>query len=399
MRNPETIVKIFVALGPGDIVGVARSRTANLPIPGTSISYSEQIFSYCKAVNIKTLGISSHSRPDRFRDGIISIENKPKLFQDRGPILFHLSAVYYSCYLAFRARRFGAELAIIDSGTTHYFLLTLFPLLGIRVAVNLHNVLWPVGFPPQKKARRVLKSLDAWFFRNIVAGAIGVSPECERQILSESRRPIPFFQYRCQFLSDGFCQSKPYKSGSFYVACVGRIEEPKGFLDIAKIARDIRIKSHVPIVFHVCGDGSAIRELRQIIQRNALTDNVIIHGHLQRDDLLRIYASSHAVIVPTRSTFGEGLPAVCAEAMLSGLPVITTPVANVSDVIGPATLQAETDNIESYVNAILTLINDRELYEKLRTQCHAYSKQFLDPSQGCAAAVNRLVMALFPKWT
>jgi glycosyltransferase involved in cell wall biosynthesis len=148
---------------------------------------------------------------------------------------------------------------------------------------------------------------------------------------------------------------------------------------------------------HMCGDGPALAVLRQIVQENSLTESVIIHGHLQRTELLSIYTNSHAVIVPTKSTFTEGMPAVCAEAVLSGLPVVTSPVSNAFDVIGPAVVRAETDNIESYVSAILSLVNDRRLYAELRAQCPSLSKQFLDPSQGYSAAVNRLIMRLFPK--
>jgi hypothetical protein len=39
-------------------------------------------------------------------------------------------------------------MALTDSGATHYSALALFWVLGIRVAVNLHNVLWRTGFAP-----------------------------------------------------------------------------------------------------------------------------------------------------------------------------------------------------------------------------------------------------------
>jgi glycogen synthase len=390
-------MKLFVALGPGDIVGAAFSKQVGNEIPLPSIKFSEQLFSYCKLNRIETLGVSSHHRRERFRDGMIWIENQPKILQGRRGLSFHLATLHYACYLAFRAKRFGANLAIIDSGTTHYFLLAMFRLLGIRVAVNLHNVLWPVGFPPQKKVHRIIRSLNAWFFRNMASGAIGVSPECERQILSESRNSIPFFQYRCQYLAEGFQPSKAYKAGTFRIACVGRAEESKGFIDITKISERLQSKSPVPVVFDMCGDGPAIPALQKIVREKNLTNSVVVHGHLERKALLNIYANSHAVIVPTRSTFAEGMPQVCAEAVLSGLPVITSPVSNAFDVIGPAIIRAETDNIESYVDAILKLVGNRELYIELRGQCPALSEQFLDPSQSYAAAVERLILTLFPK--
>lgn len=390
-------MKLFVALGPGDIVGAARSRLAGVEIPETSTAFSEQLFKYCKAENLHTLAISAHSRPDQIRDQQILIENRPKFNRGRGGILFHLAELHYACYLAIRARRFGADFAIIDSGTTHYFFLAFFYLLGIPVAVNLHNVFWPVGFPPRAKVKLIIHALNSWFFRTIAAGGIGVSPECERQFLTLSRNLIPFFQYRCQFTQEGFHQSLPYQAGVFNVACVGRVEENKGFLDLVEMAECLRNRSDVPVVFHVCGDGPALPLMRQMIIKNNLGTSIICYGRLERKALLNIYAISHATIVPTRSTFMEGMPQVCAEAVLSGLPVITSPVSNAFDVIGSAIIATQTDNIDSYVTAILTLINDHDLYRNLRAQCPRLSYQFLDPSQGYSAAVNRLVKTLYQR--
>ena len=392
----DICMKLFVALGPGDIVNAARLRLNGKEISETSIAFSEQLFSYCKTEQIKTLAISAHPRPDRIQDGIISIENQPKLFGGKGGLAFHISALHYACSLALRAYRFGADLAIIDAGTTHYFLLAFFRLFGIRVAVNLHNVLWPVGYPPQKKVHQIIRSLNAFFFRNLAAGAIGVSPECERQVVSESSNRIPFFQYRCQFVTDGFLQAKPYETGTFRIACVGRAEENKGFIDIANIAECLQTRSLVPVEFHICGEGPAIPELKKIIREKNLANSVIIHGRLERAALLKVYARSHAVIIPTKSTFAGGMPQVCAEAVLSGLPVITSPVSNAFDVIGPAIVRVDTDNIQSYVDCIITLITDRKLYRNLQAQCDICSQQFLDRSKRYSAAVISLINTLFP---
>src|SRR5262249_31794249 len=141
-----TDLKLFAALGPGDIVGARRAQLTGVPIRETSIAFSEQLFSYCQFRGIKTLGISSNARMDRLEHDLVTVQNRPKLFPGSGGVRFHLAQIIYAFYLAARARRFGADVAIIDSGTTHYFALALFRLVGIRVILNLHNVLWPPGF-------------------------------------------------------------------------------------------------------------------------------------------------------------------------------------------------------------------------------------------------------------
>jgi len=383
-------VRLFLALGPGDIVGARRAALAGIAVPVTSIAFSEQIFSFCRAHDITTLALSSNGRRDNLQDDKIRMENRPRML-DGGGIRFHISMLLYAVYLAFRARRFKADLAIVDSGTTHYFALTVFWLLGVPVAVNLHNVLWPNGFPPVRKMNRLILWLNSMFFRHIAIGAVGVSPECERQVKAVAHYPITFHQYRCQFLSDGFRSALPYRGGDFRVAFVGRAEVNKGLLDLVDIADQLRSASKVKVIFDICGDGAALAELKSRIDKYNLRDRMIVHGRLVRSDLLEVYANVHAVIVPTRSTFGEGMPQTCAEAVLSCLPVITNPVTNAYDVIGPACARAETNDIGSYVRAILSLIEHPGSYDQLRSKCESLSKQFLDMDQGYAAAVGRLL--------
>jgi glycosyltransferase involved in cell wall biosynthesis len=384
-------IRLFAALGPGDIVGAHRSQLAGKEINVTSIAFSEQLFAYCHLRQIETLAISSNERIDQLSDGCIAMENRAKPLRHRGGIQFHLSLILYSLYLAVRARRFRADIAIVDSGTTHHFALVLFALLGIPVAINLHNVLWPAGFPPQGIVHRAVRFLNGLLFRYVAAGAIGVSPECERQILSESRRRTPFFQYRCQFGIRGFQLSKPYVDGAFRIAFVGRAEASKGILDIARMAADLKTHATTKVIFDICGEGPALPALKQLVERDGLADELIIHGHLKRDALLEVYSHCHAVIVPTRSSFTEGMPQVCAEAVLTGIPVITSQVANAFDVIGDAAIRAETDDAASYVRAIQSLIQDPELYRRARSECSKVAPQFLDRAQSYPAALDRLL--------
>jgi glycogen synthase len=297
----------------------------------------------------------------------------------------------YALRMAVCARRFKATVAVIDSGTSHYFALTFFRLLGIPVFVNLHNVLWPRGFPPQNKLQRIVRYLNSLFFQYICAGGIGVSPECERQIKLESRGRMPFFQYRCQFTTTGFSTSGLRRNDVFRIAFVGRAESNKGVLDIPQMARALRNRTPIKVVFEICGDGPALRELKSVVRDQRMQDEVIVHGRLERSALLDVYGRCNAVIVPTRSNFTEGMPQVCAESVLSGIPVITSEVANAFDVIGPATVHAVTDDIESYVSAITSLIKDKSLYDRLQSECPKQSLQFLDRSQSYPAALDRLL--------
>lgn len=383
-------LRIFAALGPGDIVKARRMHLAGLDIDETSIAFSEQLFSYCQQASIPTLAFSSNPRSDRLEDGLLIIENRAKIFAQRGGLAFHLSQLHYGIMLALQARRFKANVAILDSGTTHYFVLAIFRALGIAVAVNLHNVLWPRGYPPRGVAKLV-RYFNGLFFRHAAFGGMGVSPECEIQLLAEARNRIPFFQYRCQFSEEGFSVAKPYEAGTFRIVFVGRIEENKGVLDIGEMARKLEQQLPGRVSFDICGDGPALQELRRLIKKHQLEGVITLHGRLKRDALLAIYSASHAAIVPTRSTFTEGMPQVCAEAALSGLPIIASAVTNTFDVLSEAVISAETDNIDSFVSAIISLIQDPRKYALARAATRTLSRQFLDRLFSYPAATDRLL--------
>jgi glycogen synthase len=109
-------MKLFTAIGPGNIVGANRLHLAGKITPETSLAFSEQLFAYCKFSKIETLAISQHPQRDQSRDGIIFLENRSKPSWGKRGLLYHVAEIYYALYLAIRARRFGADIAVIDSG-------------------------------------------------------------------------------------------------------------------------------------------------------------------------------------------------------------------------------------------------------------------------------------------
>ncbi len=102
---------------------------------------------------------------------------------------YRINEIVYSIGLWRTARRFKADLALMDTGATPVFMLALFKLFGIRVVSILHNTLWPAHFPPHRRRDRMLRWLDRIFWRHGAAGVMAVSPECERQVRAEGTPP------------------------------------------------------------------------------------------------------------------------------------------------------------------------------------------------------------------
>jgi glycosyltransferase involved in cell wall biosynthesis len=125
-----------------------------------------------------------------------------------------------------------------------------------------------------------------------------------------------------------------------------------------------------------------------------LAEVVTIRGWTPLSDLQDVYARSHVSIVPTRSQYSEGLAMTAAEAILAGRPVITNPVVPALEVLRPACIEAETNNVDSYISTILKLIHNSSQYEALCDACPALRHQFYDRQQGLTIILKKAIEEL-----
>ena len=159
------------------------------------------------------------------------------------------------------ALRERPDVVIVDSGTTHWFLLAPLRIARIPVIASLHALLWPPGFPPARPSRRLVLWLAGWFWRHIAQATICVSPELERQVYTVAGKPRGrVFQYRAQYrrsLFESVAPRPPHELRPFRVLFVGRVEANKGVFDLLAMAA--RLDALLPGQFewHVCGHGSA----------------------------------------------------------------------------------------------------------------------------------------------
>jgi glycosyltransferase involved in cell wall biosynthesis len=88
-------------------------------------------------------------------------------------------------------------------------------------------------------------------------------------------------------------KNKYFKHNILYV---GQFIERKNVIDILNIAKKMNNKE---IGFIIIGSGELENEYKQFIKNNSL-DNVIIENYKQRDELIRYYAISDILILPSK---------------------------------------------------------------------------------------------------
>ena len=388
--------RIFYAAGPGNIIQAHKYWAKGQHYPGeVSITFSSQVEQFCKDIRAEAYLVSYHNEADIYKDGLFTLEHRPKPMRGASGTGYHLAEILYGLGLLKTAVQFRATVAVLKSGSSHYFILGLFRLAGIKIVTVLHNTLWPSGFPPTRLIPRVIARLDSLYFRWASAVTIGVSPECIRQLeqLTKGKHKC-VLQIRAQFLPDYFqtiAPPPPHSKKPFQIMYIGRINRIKGVFDILEMAQ--KVKSQMPgrVRWEVCGSGPDLDELRRRQVQMGLAEVVTIHGWITLNDLRDVYARSHVSIVPTRNSFAEGLAMTAAEAILAGRPVITNPVVPALEVLRPACIEAQTNEVDSYVIAILKLIDHPSQYGALCDACPALRHQFYDRSQGLTAILKKAV--------
>jgi glycosyltransferase involved in cell wall biosynthesis len=132
------------------------------------------------------------------------------------------------------------------------------------------------------------------------------------------------------------------KNTAEYVLAIGRLEPVKGF--------DLLIESWVNVnkKLLIVGDGPEHSKLNSLIDKHSLGDFITITPSVSKEGLIEYYQKASLLIVSSRR---EGGPRVALEALYLHIPVISTNVGHMSQIL-PQELLAEPDNLESLKSLI-----------------------------------------------
>ena len=146
--------------------------------------------------------------------------------------------------------------------------------------------------------------------------------------------------------------------------------------------------------WELCGTGADFQALQSRHEALGLGETVVLRGWTSLQDLAGVYGRSHAAIVPTRSTFQEGLAMTAAEAVLAGRPIITNPVVPALEILRSAALEAKTNDPGSHRSCVERLARDPTIYARLCAACSGLKGQFYDRELGLAAVLRRALSAV-----
>ena len=175
------------------------------------------------------------------------------------------------------------------------------------------------------------------------------------------------------------------------IVAVGRLVEKKGFVDLIAACGRLRDRG---LAFDcvIAGDGPEEARLRALVDRLGLGGRVQLTGRgVFQEDLPGLLRSARVFALPcVRDREGDmdGLPQVLMEAMACGVPVVSTRLVGIPDLVrdGRNGLLVRPGDVEALAKALESLLTDPEAEAAMGRMAATWARENFDR----ASAIRRL---------
>ena len=170
------------------------------------------------------------------------------------------------------------------------------------------------------------------------------------------------------------------------ILAVGRFVEKKGFADLIDACALLKAAG-IPFHLSIVGEeGDQLESIRNKIRDHALGDRVELHGPVTHDELRRLYHQSVIFALPCLVAADgdrDGIPNVLAEAMATGLAVVTTAVSGIPELVRDQIdgLMVPERNPPALASALQQLLQDAALRQHLGAAARARVCQVFDSNK------------------
>jgi len=168
---------------------------------------------------------------------------------------------------------------------------------------------------------------------------------------------------------------KPMKERMFKrktILSIGRFDKLKGYEFLLEAMKQVlEINKDVDLLIVGCGPEE--HNIKRIAKNLDILDNVIFIDFIPPNDLPVYYSSSEFFAL---ATLCESFGITFVEAMACGIPVVSTNVAAVPEVVGDTGILVEPRNSDQLAEAMLKLLSDEDLRQELSKKALKQAQKF-----------------------
>ncbi|MGH9851265.1 MAG: glycosyltransferase family 4 protein [Blastocatellia bacterium] len=177
---------------------------------------------------------------------------------------------------------------------------------------------------------------------------------------------------------------------------VGRLVEKKGFPFLIEACRLLKDKGYRFQCQIIGGAGPCAQQITSLIQELELEDAVTLRPAVTQEELRMIYQQATLFTLPCQIVENDdrdGIPNVLVEAMAVGLPVVSTNVSGIPELIehGVSGLLAPQKDARALAHAIAALLDSPALRQKLGIAAREKVCRLFD-SESNVLALHRLFL-------
>lgn len=142
---------------------------------------------------------------------------------------------------------------------------------------------------------------------------------------------------RCGVDTERYLSPRPRErnGGAHRMACIASLEEYKGHAYLIR-ACALLARQGIPFQCDLVGGGELEGRLKAVVAAEGLADRIRFHGRLPQAEVRDILLASDILVLPsiiTRTGKMEGLPVVLMEALALEVPVVSTDISGIPELI------------------------------------------------------------------
>ena len=314
----------------------------------------------------------------RYLINIISSSNGKDLhFVNCAPKEFMKSSILSRVYKAINVL---LGLNIRSSGINVYWgpahRLPLFRMKNISYVLTVHDLVWKICPDTMSLTGRLMERL---FYSSAIKNAdiiIAVSDNTAKDLV----KYFPKYSHKVRIipLANSLNKSARTKYSpkcvNKYILYVGTIEPRKNDENIllAYSSLSDATKKHYKLIL-VGRMGWGGINIKRLIAKNNLTNHAEYHHYDNDQQLMDLYKNAYCLLFPS---FYEGFGLPILEAHNFGIPVITSNLSSMPEILGEGGLLVNPYSTESIQKSIELMINNPELRNSLSEKAKINSKKF-----------------------